>query len=148
MRRRDHEIRGPLLRLAADESGANAVEFALVVPFFIILLLGVYDFGRAVWTQGVLDFAVEQAARCAAIDTSTCDSASDTATYASNQTSPLAIPAADFTVTLATSCGASVTGSKVTASYNFSFLGTFPLNQGKSIFPTSVTLTSSSCYPG
>lgn len=136
-----HRLIPRLARLCADEGGANAVEFAIVAPLLIGMLFGIFEFGQAVWTQGVLDYAVEQAARCASINTTTCSSSSAIATYASQQTSPLNLASSVFSATTPT-CG-----NQVTASYKFSFLGTMPLIRGTPLFPTSVTLTSSSCYP-
>ena len=133
-----------ILRIAhlyADESGANAVEFALVAPLLIGLLFGIFEFGQAIWTQGVLEYAVEQAARCASINTTTCGSSAAIKTYASQQTSPLNLAASVFSASTPT-CG-----NQVTASYVFSFVGTLPLINSTALFPTSVTLTSSSCYP-
>lgn len=125
----------------ADRSGSNAVEFALVVPLLVTMLFGIFEFARAVFVQGMLDYAVEQAARCASVNSATCGSASAIETYAAAQTSPLNIPSSNFTATTP-SCG-----NQVTASYTLSFIGTLALIGGEAIFPTSITLTSSSCYP-
>jgi Flp pilus assembly protein TadG len=123
-----------LRRLRHADSGSSAVEFAMVAPFLIAMLFGVFEFGRALWTQSMLDFAVEQASRCATINTTTCGSASTIATYAASQTSPLNLPAATFTATTPT-CG-----NQVRASYAFNFITPH-------LFPYSITLTSQSCYP-
>lgn len=128
--------------LLANEEGTNAVEFALVVPLLVTLLFGIFEFARAVFVQGMLDYAVEQAARCASVaSATTCNSTSATASYAAGLTSPLNIPAGDFTASVQ-SCG-----NQVAASYNFAFVGTFALIGGKAVLPSSVTLTASSCYP-
>ena len=136
-----HRMIPRIAHLCTDESGANAVEFALVAPLLIGLLFGIFEFGQAIWTQGVLDYAVEQAARCASINTTTCGSSAAIKTYASQQTSPLNLAASVFSASTPT-CG-----NQVTASYVFSFVGTLPLINSTALFPTSVTLTSSSCYP-
>jgi Flp pilus assembly protein TadG len=122
------------------ERGSNAVEFALVAPLLIGFLFAIYDVGDAIWTQGLLDYAVEQAARCAAVNTATCGTDSEIESYAATQTVPLSLPSSTFTATTA-ACG-----FQVTASYTFLFFGTFPY-QNNPILPNSVTLTSSSCYP-
>ena len=136
-----HRMIPRIAYLCTDESGANAVEFALVAPLLIGLLFGIFEFGQAIWTQGVLEYAVEQAARCASINTTTCGSSAAIKTYASQQTSPLNLAASVFSASTPT-CG-----NQVTASYVFSFVGTLPLINSTALFPTSVTLTSSSCYP-
>lgn len=46
-------------------SGAAATEFALVLPVFILFLLGMIEFGRLFWVQVSLRLAVEQTARYA-----------------------------------------------------------------------------------
>jgi Flp pilus assembly protein TadG len=131
-----------LARLVRSENGSNAVEFAIVVPLLLALFLGIFEFGRAVWVQGMLDYAVEQAARCASLSNSaSCGTAAQIASYAAAQTSPLNIPAGSFAATTP-ACG-----NQVTATYIFSFIGTATLIGGSPLFPTSVTLTSSSCYP-
>jgi Flp pilus assembly protein TadG len=129
-----------LARLAADEDG-QAVEFALVLPVMLGLILGIYEFGQAVWTQGMLDYAVEQAARCASVNATTCGTVSAIKTFASQQTVPLNLPVSTF------SASTPACGNLVTASYVFNFIGTMPLIHGTALFPTSVTLTSTSCYP-
>ena len=50
------------LELGSD--GGSAVEFALLIPFLLVLIIGIYEFGRAYWVQNTLQFAAEQTARC------------------------------------------------------------------------------------
>jgi Flp pilus assembly pilin Flp len=50
-------------RLAGDENGATIVEFALVAPVFLVLLLGIFDFGHLMYARSVLQGAVHQAGR-------------------------------------------------------------------------------------
>jgi len=129
-----------LARFRADARGAGAVEFALTLPFLLAMLYGIWEFGLAAWTQGILDYSVEQAARCASINTTTCGTSTLTAAYAASLTSPLNLASSTFTVSTAT-CG-----NLVTASYVMNFVSNMPLFGGN-LFPTSVTLTSQSCYP-
>lgn len=49
------------------ERGAAAVEFALVAPVLILLLLGIFEFGRAFHTQTALSAAAREGARYMAI---------------------------------------------------------------------------------
>ncbi|MBI5163715.1 MAG: pilus assembly protein [Magnetospirillum sp.] len=59
-------------RWRLGERGSTAVEFALLMPVFLAFILGVIEFGRAMWTRSVMQFAVEQAARYALVrDTAT-----------------------------------------------------------------------------
>jgi Flp pilus assembly pilin Flp len=43
--------------------GATAVEFALILPALIALLLGIFEFGRALHTRSALDYLADSAAR-------------------------------------------------------------------------------------
>jgi len=49
------------------ERGASAIEFALVLPFLLIVLFSIFECGWMVTTQLVLNHAVSQGARCAVI---------------------------------------------------------------------------------
>jgi Flp pilus assembly protein TadG len=50
-----------------NESGAAAVEFALVVPLLLLLLLGIIEFGRVFNAQMQVTAAAREAARVMAI---------------------------------------------------------------------------------
>jgi len=54
-----------MLRRGGTKSGAAAIEFALVLPVFILFMLGLAEFGRLFWVQVSLRLAVEQTARYA-----------------------------------------------------------------------------------
>lgn len=56
-------------RLLQDTEGATLVEFALVVPMFLVLLLGIMDVGQMVYGKSVLTGAVHRAARASALET-------------------------------------------------------------------------------
>jgi Flp pilus assembly protein TadG len=43
------------------------VEFALLAPVFLALLLGAVETGRLMWTRSMLQFAAEEAARYALV---------------------------------------------------------------------------------
>ncbi len=51
-----------------DRRGQSLVEFALVLPLFIIILVGIFDFGRAVFAYSTLNNASREAARQAVVD--------------------------------------------------------------------------------
>lgn len=54
----------PSLRaLPRDNTGAAAVEFAMVAPVFLMLLLGSFEFGLNVYMRSVLEGAMQQAGR-------------------------------------------------------------------------------------
>lgn len=117
-----------------DNRGTTAIEFALIAPTLFLMLFGCMEFGRMVWTEGALNFAVQEAARCASVTPSTCGTASQITTYAANEISPNYIPATAFTSTTA-NCGHQVNASFV---YPFVMIN---------LFPSTVTLTAMACLP-
>jgi Flp pilus assembly protein TadG len=48
--------------------GQTLVEFALVLPVFILILVGIFDFGRAIFAYNTLLNASREAARQAVVD--------------------------------------------------------------------------------
>ena len=62
-------------KLARDESGVTVVEFALVAPTFLLLLMGTLDIGQMVYAQSVLNGAVQTAARDASLEGGDTDAA-------------------------------------------------------------------------
>ena len=51
----------------AKPRGQAMVEFALVFPIFILLLVGLFDFGRVIWVNDTLASAAREAARFAIV---------------------------------------------------------------------------------
>lgn len=64
-----------LMHFARDENGATAVEFAIVAAVFLLLLMGIVEYGLYTFTQVSLEAAVTKAGRTAAIglETPGCD---------------------------------------------------------------------------
>ncbi|MBB3861483.1 Flp pilus assembly protein TadG [Novosphingobium hassiacum] len=58
-----------LRALRGDSSGATIVEFAIVMPMFLVLLLGILDIGQMAYGKSVLSGAVRRAARASALET-------------------------------------------------------------------------------
>ena len=52
-----------LRRLLAAENGVAAIEFAVVLPVLLTMLLGVLEFGRMFYLRQGLEYATESAAR-------------------------------------------------------------------------------------
>jgi Flp pilus assembly protein TadG len=95
IRRRALASLGRVRQLRRDEQGAAVVEFALIIPVFILIVFALVDFGRALWMQNVVVAALREGARAAAVvvdpstsspPTSTMTSVAQTkvATYISN----------------------------------------------------------------
>ncbi|GAA0214417.1 hypothetical protein GCM10010492_10280 [Saccharothrix mutabilis subsp. mutabilis] len=53
--------------MRTDDRGAAAVEFALLLPILLVLVLGLVDFGRALNAQVTLTQAAREGARVAAL---------------------------------------------------------------------------------
>jgi Flp pilus assembly protein TadG len=51
----------------SGERGASAVEFGLIVPILLILVLGIVEFGHAFQVQGTLSAAAREGARAMAL---------------------------------------------------------------------------------
>jgi Flp pilus assembly protein TadG len=114
--------------------GTTAIEFALLAPALFLILFGAIEFGRLLWTQAALHFAVEEAARCASVTPAVCGTANQIATYAAGTVSPLSIASSTFTATTP-SCG-----HQVSASFSYQFVVT-------GLFPFTPTLTAQACFP-
>lgn len=124
-------------RLLRSRSGVASLEFALVAIPFFLMVFGIVEFSRLVWTQSAMQFAVEKAARCASVNKSLCDPSTPSLvqTYAQSQMLAPGTTAANFSLDLSkSSC------NKVSASLTFTFL--LP-----ELLPSSVVLSAQSCYP-
>jgi len=53
--------------------GQTLVEFALVLPLLILLLVGIFDFGRAIFAYNTINNAAREAARLAIVDQTFAD---------------------------------------------------------------------------
>jgi Flp pilus assembly protein TadG len=51
-----------------SSEGQSLVEFALVVPIFVLLLVGLFDIGRAVWNYNTVANSAREAARVAVVN--------------------------------------------------------------------------------
>jgi Flp pilus assembly pilin Flp len=56
---------------ARDTRGMALVEFALIAPTFMLLLMGVFDIGYGMYAKSILEGAVESAGRSASLETTT-----------------------------------------------------------------------------
>ncbi|HEV2300882.1 MAG TPA: TadE/TadG family type IV pilus assembly protein [Stellaceae bacterium] len=115
---------------------------AFVLPFLIGMILAVIEVGRLLWTVAVLQFAVEQAARCAVVDSAACGgSGNNTAQCnAAFWALGLGLQCGDFTLG---SC-ANGAGKQVSISYTFQSVALEILPAGKLL---TVNLNAGSCYP-
>ncbi len=120
--------------LCQNDSGASAVEFAIVAPAFLLLLFAAIEGGLLLWTQLGLQHGVEVAARCASVNTSLCGTAAAIQNVAAQQAFGLNVPPSTFTVSTP-ACG-----SQVSASYTYAFAS-------DAFGVPNLTLTTQSCFP-
>jgi Flp pilus assembly protein TadG len=98
-------------RLLQDRRGAVALEAAFVLPILFAMLLGMMEFGRMTWTSAALNYAVQEAARCASVRADVCKDAVTTRNYATQRFMAMYIPAASVAFTFTTpACGKQVRG--------------------------------------
>lgn len=116
-----------LQRLTRSQSGTAAIELAVSLSVFLVAVLGVMEFGRIMWAQNALNYAVQQTARCMLVNS--CDTGTAPA-YAAT-VSGYGFPSSVFTASTP-ACG-----HQVLASYSFSFM--------TNLFTYPVTLSAVSC---
>jgi Flp pilus assembly protein TadG len=127
-----------LKQIWANERGASAVEFVLVLPVLLLLTIGTAYLCFMMYAASTLHYAVEDAARCYAVKTAICSSVATTQAYALARyrgpgMSP-ALTAASFSVTTPT-CGKQV--SVTSAQFRF--------RTGLASF--SVPISARACFP-
>jgi len=91
-----------------DERGTTAVEFAIVGPLFIALVIGILYLCMALFLVGSLHYAVEEGARCASVRTTVCSDATTIVSYAQSRYFGPSSPTFTYA---AAACGNSVSGS-------------------------------------
>ena len=57
-----------MIRRQRDERGQAIVEFALIVSIFVLVLMGIFDFGRAIFAFNTINQAAREGARLAIVD--------------------------------------------------------------------------------
>src|SRR5215471_6234486 len=119
-------------RFARADAGNLSIELGLLAPVMILFIFAVAEGGHLLWTVNALHYSVQEAARCASVDSTTCGSATQIQSFAAGR-SGAGFPSSAFTATVV-SCG-----NRVSASYSM------PLNIP--FMPHSISLSAQSCYP-
>jgi Flp pilus assembly protein TadG len=125
-------VRKRLKSLHLDQQGTTAVEFAIIAPVFIALLIGTIALSIGLFLIGSLHFAVEDGARCASVKTTICSDAATTVAYTQSRYYG---PDVSPTFTYATAA----CGNSVSASINYS------MNVGFRTFVVPISATA--CFP-
>jgi Flp pilus assembly protein TadG len=117
----------------SDNLGTTAVEYALVAPVFIGVVVSAFYFYMALFLVGSLHYAVEEGARCASVKTTVCSDSTTTISYTqSHYFGPAVSPTFTYNANLA--CG-----NSVSASVNF------VANLG--LQTVTIPITASACFP-
>ncbi len=117
------------------------MEFGLVLPLLMMLLLGLIDASRLLWSYTTLLEAVQVSARCAAVDAKDCGTLAQVQAHAAQAAWGLQLASSAFTVTTP-ACGIQVNGTMI---YNFItpwFYVAEPFG-----LDNTVTLNAAACYP-
>jgi Flp pilus assembly protein TadG len=120
--------------LRTSRAGSASVDAALGLPILLMFLFGITEISRGMWIQTNVQQAVEAAARCAAINTTTCDTAANIKTYAAGQIHAYTVASSNF------SYATPACGKEVSATVPFQSAVT-------GIVGIEVNLTAKSCYP-
>jgi Flp pilus assembly protein TadG len=125
------------MKIIRNDQGSTLVEFALAIPAVLAFILGTIQIAIVLWADNALFFAVDMAARCAAVSStnSPCQ-ATMAATVAG------AVPSSSIG-TLTTNANSNCTGNNVgiSATFTVDFL-VFPWPKG-----SRPALHANSCYP-
>ena len=131
---REKRIRNPL----ENKKGQSLVEFALVVPLLLLLVIGIAELGRAWMAKNILTGAAREAVRVLAVPDPP-GGVSAATTRANQVLTSAGITTATLSIVDATGPFGDVT---VTVNYNFPvvFAGFIP-GLGNTTFPLSSTTT-------
>jgi len=115
----------------AAENGQGLVEFALILPFLLVLILGVIDVGRALGYKNDMTNLASQAARIAAVNScSACPSGSSGLSTYINSIAPTELKNGSSAV------------DPITITYHFLPNSSSPPTSGCSGDPIQVTVTT------
>jgi Flp pilus assembly protein TadG len=124
-----------LRQLASDDRAQSLVEFALLAPLFLFLLIGMFEFGRAWNIYQVVVNAAREGGRVASLPTGFSDEDS-VSTRVQTYLSSAGLDAETATVSMDDVDGAPGTITTVGVSYPYTFVFVGPL---ASFFSTSST---------
>jgi len=116
-----------------DSRGTSAIEFAILGPVFIGLMIGTIYMCMLLFVVGSLHYAVEEAARCSSVKTTVCSDSPTTISYAQSHFNGSSIITPTFAYSTP-ACGHSVTAS-----------ATYDLNFG--LANIAVPVSAAACFP-
>jgi len=125
-------------KFARDRRGIAAIEFALLAPAFLMLLVGTMTMSMLFFTATGLHFATEAAARCASVQATICSDATTTKAFAATKYFG-STKAATFSCTGRVCGGTASCGNLVT--------GTVTVTLDVGIASYSTPLRADACFP-
>ena len=142
-----------ITRLRRDKRGAAAVEFAAVIGPLLLLTLGVFEFGRLLWTREALQETASAGARCMGMSATSCASggsysSGNTMTYVESVASNWGVTLANTNITLnnsATCAGVSAPNGFSTVTISYTFQSIVP-NEVRALTGGEV-LSNTACFP-
>jgi len=122
------------------DRGNVAIEYGLVLPVFLLFVLGIIDTGRLLWTYTTMSHAVDAAARCGAVNSTLCGTASAITSYAVTQAYGLNV-SSDAFAAAAAACGLQVNGT-----YPFTFIIPW-IGTTTPFANNTISISVTACYP-
>ncbi len=110
-----------LRRFARASDGAAAIEFAIIVPVFMMFCMGIIEGGRMLWIRNSIQTATEEAGRYAMAHTTATNA--QLITHAADYFDSVGIDNPTFTVVRDTTGGMNFV--TITGAYSFQYLFSF-----------------------
>jgi Flp pilus assembly protein TadG len=143
-------IRRRLQAFLRAESGASAVEFAVVAVPLLLIVFGTFEYGRLQWTRSALQETAMAAARCMGVKQPACASGGavntgQTLSYLREQAGAFMVSLPSHGVTLDTnvSCSGVAGFSRVTIAYTYQTA--VPLLLGS--LADGIAIQTAACFP-
>jgi Flp pilus assembly protein TadG len=123
------------MKFFTNNRGAAAIEFALVALPVLGFIFAIIEYGFVIWADNLLNIAVDTAARCGAVQSTTTPcNGTDMITTANTVFQPLT--------------RATFTNNAICQNNGGSGLvGTYNASIGVWVWTVNITLTANSCYP-
>ena len=118
------------------EQGSVVVETPIILPIFLLFVLGIMEFGRAYWTLSSIQLAIDEAGRYAMLHTT----ASDSEIIATAQSNLPGLNPNQFTITSSSQTTNGINYKVITATYAFSFIAPGMLPFGDFTIARSTTV--------
>jgi len=134
----------------AKDDGGSAVEFALVVVPLLLIVFGIVEYGRLMWTQAAIQETAMATARCMGLKQSSC---ATNGSYSQSQTLSfvqakglnwsISIPTSGVTLSSSATCSGASGFSQVTIS--FTFASAVPILLAS--LSDGVQIQAAACFP-